>query len=162
EMFLAMTAVAAAHVAVFVTLANDAHAGRIGIGRITVLAQSALLIVSIAHGGWSWWLRFCSRPFPAIARLHERTHTEPVSGRTAVDGVDIRDLDPDAWRRQIAVIFQDFVHYHLPVRENVGFGRLGATDDMLERAARNAGADALIASLAHRWETVLARQYTNG
>jgi len=43
----------------------------------------------------------------------------PTDGRLSCDGVDLRDLDPESWRRRFAVTFQDFVHYELSLRENV-------------------------------------------
>jgi ATP-binding cassette subfamily B protein len=94
-----------------------------------------------------------------------------VSGRITVDGTDLRDVDPRAWRRHVAAIFQDFVQYHLSARENVA---LGAPDSAgtsgqppvneraLERAARKAGALELIQRLPHGWETILSRQYPDG
>jgi ATP-binding cassette subfamily B protein len=89
---------------------------------------------------------------------------EPATGRISVDGVDLRCIDPAAWRRRVAVIFQDFVRYELTARENVGFGAIGAIDDegALQRAARRAGADGIIAAMPHGWETVLSRQYQRG
>jgi len=94
-----------------------------------------------------------------LARLYE-----PTEGRVSVDGIDTDDLDPDAWQRQISVIFQDFVRYELPARENVGFGAPSRLDDhpALERAAAMYGADAIIEALPYGWDTVLSRRYTRG
>ena len=52
-----------------------------------------------------------------LARLHD-----PVAGRILVDGADLARLDPSAWQRQVAVVFQDFAHYPLSFAENIGFG----------------------------------------
>ncbi|HET7929734.1 MAG TPA: ABC transporter ATP-binding protein [Actinomycetota bacterium] len=94
-----------------------------------------------------------------LARLYE-----PTAGRVSVDGIDAGDLDPDGWQRQISVIFQDFVRYPLPARENVGFGALSRLDDQpaLEHAAAMYGADAVIGALPYGWDTVLTRRYSRG
>jgi ATP-binding cassette subfamily B protein len=89
---------------------------------------------------------------------------EPTRGRIAVEGIDLRELEPRAWQRRIAVIFQDYVHYELPARENVGFGSVSHLDDpsALARAAARAGALDMIEALPRGWDTVLSRQYTDG
>jgi ATP-binding cassette subfamily B protein len=94
-----------------------------------------------------------------LARLYDASE-----GRVSVDGMDIGDLDPYAWQRQISVIFQDFVRYPLPARENVGFGAPSRLDDQpaLERAAAMYGTDADIEALPYGWDTVLSRHYTRG
>lgn len=62
------------------------------------------------------------------------------------------------------MIFQDFVHYELPVRENVGFGRLEllANESALQRAVDAIGADNLLADLPQGWDTPLSRAYRGG
>lgn len=89
---------------------------------------------------------------------------EPTEGLITVDGVDLRDLDQRAWQRQIAVIFEDFVRFELPARENVGFGSVAHLDDgaALTRAASKTGADTIIDDLPFGWDTVLSRQYAQG
>ena len=89
---------------------------------------------------------------------------EPTDGQIALGEADLRDLDPVAWRRTIAVIFQDFVRYELSAADNVGFGAVERRRDraLLERAAQRAGAEELISGLPHGWDTVLSRQYRNG
>jgi ATP-binding cassette subfamily B protein len=52
---------------------------------------------------------------------------DPERGAILLDGVDLREFDPAELRRRIGVIFQDFVHYHLPAFENVGFGQIEAS-----------------------------------
>ena len=53
-----------------------------------------------------------------LAKLLCRLY-DPESGSIEVDGVDLRDLDLDQWRRHVAAVFQDFVRYELPLRVNV-------------------------------------------
>lgn len=89
---------------------------------------------------------------------------EPTAGSITWDGVDLRELDPAAVREHITVIFQDFVHYALPARDNVGLGRHQRLDDeeALVAAVRLAGLDKIFDKLPEGWETVLGRQFTGG
>ncbi len=76
-------------------------------------------------------------------------------GAVEVDGVDLRTLDLDSWRSRIAAVFQDFVRFERPLRDNVA--PAGAPDDVVSTALEEAGA-ARLASL----DTVLARGYAGG
>jgi ATP-binding cassette subfamily B protein len=78
-----------------------------------------------------------------------------------VDGIDLRDLVPSDWQRQIGVIFQDFARYSLTARENVGFGQLNYVEDMsrIRSAGDLSGASDCIERLEHRWETVLGKVF---
>jgi ATP-binding cassette subfamily B protein len=89
---------------------------------------------------------------------------EPTGGRIAIDGSDLAALDARAWRRRIAVIFQDFVRYELPARENIRFGALhhGGGDEAIDRVAALAGAGAPLAALPLGLDTTLARGYEGG
>jgi ATP-binding cassette subfamily B protein len=91
----------------------------------------------------------------------------PQSGRITVDGIALQDVDPAAWRRRVAAIFQDFVQYPLTVRENVGFGAVShleepGAQEALAAAAAQAGALELIEALPRGWDTVLSRQFAGG
>jgi ABC-type multidrug transport system fused ATPase/permease subunit len=72
-----------------------------------------------------------------IAKLLCRLY-DPDTGAIEIDGVDLRDLDLEAWRARLAAVFQDFVRYELSLRDNVA--PLGAPDDVVERALEQAGA----------------------
>src|SRR3954463_6294232 len=61
-----------------------------------------------------------------LAKLLCRMY-DPTEGAVVVDGVDLRDVDLRSWRSRIAAVFQDFVRYELPLRENVA--PAGASDD---------------------------------
>ena len=74
------------------------------------------------------------RPWPSCSVVS----TTPSSGSIEVDGVDLRDLDLDQWRRHVAAVFQDFVRYELPLRVNVA--PLGRDDRIVEAALEQAGA----------------------
>jgi ATP-binding cassette subfamily B protein len=89
---------------------------------------------------------------------------DPTEGQILLDGVDLRDYDPDEVRSKIGVIFQDFVRYQLTVRENIGFGRIEELDNRprLESAAERGGADEVVAELPDGYETTLGRWFDRG
>jgi ATP-binding cassette subfamily B protein len=89
---------------------------------------------------------------------------DPTEGTILLDGVDLRDYDPDDLRRQIGVIFQDFVRYHLTAAENIGFGQIEFLEDRprVEAAARKSEAHDVIASLPEGYETTLGRWFSGG
>ena len=86
---------------------------------------------------------------------------DPEKGRITVDGCDLRDLRQAEWRRQITVLFQEPVRYHVTAAENIAHGDIAATPGVgaIERAARAAGAHELIARLPEGYETVLGRWF---
>ena len=86
---------------------------------------------------------------------------DPTEGRILLDGVDLRAFDPADLRRQLGVIFQDFVRYELTAGENIGLGQVEARHDTarLHAAAAKAGADAVIAALPNGLATPLGRQF---
>ncbi len=89
---------------------------------------------------------------------------EPQAGRISLDGVDVRDLSRSGLQHEIAAIFQDFVEYALPARENIAFGAVDYLHDQagIESAARRAGALDIIEGLPHGWDTVLDRRFPQG
>ena len=89
---------------------------------------------------------------------------DPTEGQILLDGVDLRDYDLEGLRRQIGVIFQDFVRYHLTASENVGFGQIEALQDRprIVGAAQKSGADPVIAGLPEGYETTLGRWFSKG
>ncbi len=94
-----------------------------------------------------------------LSRLYD-----PTEGSILIDDIDIRDLDPLELQQRIGVIFQDFVRYHLPVRENIGFGQIDAMDDVerIAAAARKSGAQAVVEELPEGYETMLGRWFHDG
>ncbi len=86
---------------------------------------------------------------------------DPTEGQIIFDGVDLREMDVASLHRQIGVIFQDFVQYHLTGRENIGFGQVEASDDMarIRTAAEKSGAHSVLNSLPNGYETVLGRWF---
>ncbi|GHB04729.1 ABC transporter ATP-binding protein [Streptomyces termitum] len=88
----------------------------------------------------------------------------PTTGRVLVDGVDLRDLDPAAWAARIAPLFQDFARLELPLRENVGVGRLSALDDdgALRGAITAARADRVLDRVPGGLDGLLGKGYGDG
>ncbi|HEV3463536.1 MAG TPA: ATP-binding cassette domain-containing protein [Actinomycetota bacterium] len=89
-----------------------------------------------------------------LAKLLCRLY-DPQAGAVEVDGVDLRELDLDSWRARLAAVFQDFIRFELPLRNNVA--PTGAGDEDVLAALAEAGAEGL-APL----DTVLARGYQGG
>ena len=85
---------------------------------------------------------------------------EPDAGRVVLDG----GATPYEARGRIAAIFQDFVRYPLPLRDNVGFGRLTLIGDReaLQAALRDAGGGGLPERLPAGWDTVLSKEFEGG
>jgi ATP-binding cassette subfamily B protein len=88
----------------------------------------------------------------------------PERGRITWDGVDAAELDPEELRRGIAVIFQDFTQYLLPVRENIGVGRHERIDDLdaIVAAADRADADGFVRRLPGGYDAMLGREFLGG
>jgi ATP-binding cassette subfamily B protein len=89
---------------------------------------------------------------------------DPSAGRITLDGVDLREFNTTDLRRQISVIFQDYAHYQLSARENIWLGNtaLPPDDSTIAEAAQAAGADALIDSLPHGYDTRLGNWFDKG
>ena len=89
---------------------------------------------------------------------------DPTDGQILLDGIDLRDYNPDDLHQRIGVIFQDFVRYHMPASENVGFGQIDALEDRprIERAAAKSGADSVIRGLPDGYDTTLGRWFSKG
>jgi ABC-type multidrug transport system fused ATPase/permease subunit len=80
---------------------------------------------------------------------------DPHQGRILADGQDLRELDLDAFRRQIGIVYQESFLFSNTVAANIAFGHPHATMEQIERAARIASAHDFISALPHGYETVL-------
>jgi ABC-type transport system involved in cytochrome bd biosynthesis fused ATPase/permease subunit len=98
---------------------------------LAIPAGSSLAIVGVNGAGKT-----------TIAKLLCRLY-DPQRGAIEVDGVDLRALDVDAWRARVTAVFQDFVRFELPLRDNVAPG--GAPDEVVRAALAEAGAERLAA-----------------
>lgn len=77
------------------------------------------------------------------------------AGRITIDGVDIKDIKRDVLRKNIAFVLQDTHLFTGTVRENIRYGRLDATDEEVEAAARTASAHSFIIRLEHGYDTMI-------
>ena len=78
------------------------------------------------------------------------------SGTITYDGIDVRDIEKDSLRRSLGIVLQDTHLFTGTVADNIRYGRLEATDEEVEAAARLAGADGFIRHLPHGYQTVLS------
>src|SRR5580698_27537 len=78
-----------------------------------------------------------------LAKLLCRLY-DPQSGAIEADGIDLRDLDLESWRRRVTAVFQDFARFELTLRENVvpreTGAPAGALDEVVNAALAEAGA----------------------
>ncbi len=97
--------------------------------------------------------------FKLICRLYD-----PKEGRILIDGIDIRDFEPDELRRQIGAMFQDYVDYQATAAENIGLGNVPQIADRgaVVSASKQAGSDDLIANLPEGYDTALGKWFDAG
>ena len=80
---------------------------------------------------------------------------DPSAGFVTIDGIDVREYTLRSLRNQIAMVLQPPLIFPLSVRDNIAYGRPGADDPAIEKAARLAQVDDLIASLPAGYDTLL-------
>lgn len=83
---------------------------------------------------------------------------DPTGGRILLDGVDLRETDPEAVRARIALVPQDTVVFGASAADNIAYGRPGASRAEIEAAARLALAHDFIAALPQGYDTVLGER----
>jgi ABC-type multidrug transport system fused ATPase/permease subunit len=93
----------------------------------------------------------------SIANLVCRFY-DPTHGRILVDGHDLREVQLDSLRSQIAVVLQDTFLFNTTVRENLLYGKPGATEEEVVAAAQAAYAHAFICELPQGYETELGER----
>ena len=94
-----------------------------------------------------------STVFQLLLRFHD-----PDTGRVTVDGKDLRDVDPAALRRQVALVPQDPVIFGTSARENIRYGRLEADAAQIEAAARSAEAHDFLQALPMGYDSELGER----
>jgi ATP-binding cassette subfamily B protein len=94
-----------------------------------------------------------------LARLYD-----PDEGQVLLDGIDLRNYDLESLRRNIGIIFQDFVRYDFVLRENIGISQIDALMD--EKRIRDAAARSLADSVVQRvpqgYDQMLGKRFDNG
>ncbi len=93
----------------------------------------------------------------SITKLINRTY-ETSTGRVLIDGVDVRDWDLAALRRQVSIIEQDIYLFSRTIAENIAFGCPQATRPEVEAAARSAQAHDFIAGFKDGYDTIIGER----
>ena len=96
-----------------------------------------------------------STTFQLLLRFYD-----PESGRVLIDGVDVSQADPLAVRSRIGLVPQDTVLFAASARENIRYGRPGASDAEVEDAAKAAAADEFLCKLPEGYDTFLGERGT--
>src|SRR5216110_3557217 len=94
-----------------------------------------------------------------LARLYD-----PDEGRILLDGVDLREYDLESLRKNIGIIFQDFVRYDFIMRENIGVSQIEALDDdaRIREAAKRSLADSVVQRVPQGYDQMLGKRFDNG
>jgi ATP-binding cassette subfamily B protein len=94
-----------------------------------------------------------------LARLYD-----PTQGQILLDGVDVREYDVEDLRKEIGVIFQDYMRYELLAKENIGFGKIEDLGDQarIEVAARKSMAYQVIGKLPNGYDQMIGRRFDGG
>jgi ATP-binding cassette subfamily B protein len=94
-----------------------------------------------------------------LARLYD-----PTRGSILLDGIDLREYDVEDLRREIGVIFQDYMRYDMLVTENIGFGKIESLADhsRVESAARKSLAKNVIDRLPNGYDQMVGRRFEGG
>ncbi|MDB5379562.1 MAG: multidrug transporter ATP-binding protein [Rubritepida sp.] len=83
---------------------------------------------------------------------------EVEAGRITIDGIDIRDMTMESLRGQIGIVQQDVFLFAGTLRENIAYGRLGATESEIREAARRARLDEVLADLPQGLDTPIGER----
>lgn len=78
---------------------------------------------------------------------------DPVKGKITIDGHDLREVTLHSLRSQIGIVLQDTFIFSGTIRDNIRFGRLDATDEEIEGAAKTVGAHSFIMNLPKGYDT---------
>jgi ATP-binding cassette subfamily B protein len=89
---------------------------------------------------------------------------DPTEGRVLLDGIDLREYDPDDLRREVGVIFQDYLRYQMTMAQNIAVGNIEHQEDraLIEQAAQKSLADILAARLTGGYDQPLGRRIHQG
>jgi ATP-binding cassette subfamily B protein/subfamily B ATP-binding cassette protein MsbA len=88
-----------------------------------------------------------------IARFYD-----PTAGAVQLDGVDLRDITADSYRRLLGIVEQDTFLFDGTIAENIAYGRRGATPEQIAHAARLANAHEFIDKLADGYDTLIGER----
>lgn len=94
-----------------------------------------------------------------LARLYE-----PSEGRILLDGIDLKEYNPEELRLNIGVIFQDYLRYQMTLSNNIAVGNIQEKEnkDLIKSAAKGSMADLLAEKLPFKFEQALGKRFNNG
>lgn len=92
-----------------------------------------------------------------IFALVERFY-DPEGGQVLIDGVDLRELDPKWYHRQVAIVSQEPILFSGSIKENIMYGKMDATDAEVVDAARAANAHDFITGLPNGYDTLVGER----
>jgi ABC-type multidrug transport system fused ATPase/permease subunit len=92
-----------------------------------------------------------------LAALIPRLY-DPVEGVVTIDGADVRSVDPESLRHQVALVSDDAFLFSASLRENIAYARPDATDEDVRRASSMAGLDEMVEALPDGYETVVGER----
>jgi ATP-binding cassette subfamily B protein len=113
---------------------------------VTIQPGQAIALVGATGSGKS-----------TIVRLLTRFH-DVQQGSIRLDGIDVRQLTLNDLRSAIGIVFEETFLFHDSVADNIAFSRPDATPEVIERAARLAGAHDFILELPHGYQTILGER----
>lgn len=111
--------------------------------RLSFVAEAGQMTALVGHSGGGK-----STIVSLILRFYQ-----PQAGTIEIDGVDIRQIPRQALRKQIAYVGQDIFLFNGTIAENIGFGKLGASREEIEAAAKAAFAHDFITGFAEGYDT---------
>ena len=94
-----------------------------------------------------------------LARLYE-----PTEGRILLDGVDLKEYNLQHLRKEIGIIFQDFVRFQMKASENIAIGNIINVEELpaIQNAAQKSLADTVVDELPEKYQQVLGKRFANG
>jgi len=94
-----------------------------------------------------------------LARLYE-----PTEGRILLDGVDLKEYNLQHLRKEIGIIFQDYVRFQMKAAENIAVGNIVNVEELpaIQEAAQKSLADTVVDTLPDKYQQVLGKRFANG
>ena len=83
---------------------------------------------------------------------------DPTGGRVLIDGIDVTTFKLSALRAQVGFVLQETVLFRGTIRENIAYGRPGATDEEVVAAAKVANADEFVAKMPHGYDSLVGER----
>lgn len=113
---------------------------------LTVAAGEKLAIIGLTGSGKSTLINLIPRFY------------DPLAGQVSVDGVDLRSLNLNWWRRQVGLVLQETFLFSATIRDNIAFGRPDATIEEVMVAASDAQIHEFIMTLPGGYDTIVGER----